>query len=301
MLDALLQTCSTTAAGRQIGLSQPAVSAALGRLRHALGAPLFVRQGRRLVPTGHALTLRDPLRDLLENTESLLSGAAPFDPATAEDVFRISGSDFYAEFLMPQLADHLSRAAPFMQVHLVDLVPDRYLDTIDRYDVDMAMIPGTTFPPWIDHRPLHRSRFVVMDRLGHPKLKTAHVRPGEAIPLDVYCDVHHILFSPEGKSHGIGDEALARVGRERRVVMTLPVFSGVCRAVAQSDLIALIPEQLARRVAPVLGLSIHAPPMEVPEASLALVWHRRATRTPAHRWLRDQIAMLLAPLDTPAV
>ncbi|MFC3119170.1 hypothetical protein ACFOHS_17130 [Jhaorihella thermophila] len=97
---------------------------------------------------------------------------------------------------MPQLADHLSRAAPFMQVHLVDLVPDRYLDTIDRYDVDMAMIPGTTFPPWIDHRPLHRSRFVVMDRLGHPKLKTAHVRPRRSDPAGrvLRCAPHPVFL-----------------------------------------------------------------------------------------------------------
>lgn len=297
VLDALLETGSTTAAGRLVGLSQPAVSAALGRLRHALDDPLFLRQGRRLVPTEYALTLRDPLRDVLDSTENLLSGPGPFDPETAEDVFRISGSDFYAEFLMPQLAGHLSRVAPRMRVHLVDLVPDRYLDTIDRYGVDMAMIPQKPFPDWIDHCPLHRSSFVVIARRDHPGLAAAVVRPGEVIPLDIYCDLQHILFSPEGKPRGIGDEALAQAGRERRVAMTMPVFSGVCRTVAHSDLIALIPHQLALRVAPAMGLEIYQPPVEIPVAKLVLVWHRRATRTPAHRWLREQIVALLASLD----
>lgn len=300
ILDALLETGSVTEAGRRIGLSQPAVSAALGRLRYALGDPLFLRQGGRLVPTEYALGLRDSLRDLLEGAEALLAGPGPFDPANAEDFFRVSGSDFYAEFLMPELADHLSRVAPRMRVHLVDLVPDRCLDAIDRYGVDMAMIPRTSLPDWIDSRPLHSSRFVVIARRDHSALGAARLRPGAQVPLDLFCDLQHILFSPEGQAQGVADEALARVGRERRVAMTLPVFSGVCRTVAQSDLIALIPEQMARRVAPHLGLEIYRPPVEVPAVSLVLVWHRRATRSPAHRWLRDQIATLLAPLDAPA-
>ncbi len=297
VLDALLETGSTTAAGRRIGLSQPAVSAALGRLRHALDDPLFLRQGRRLVPTDRALALRDSLRDLLESTESLLSPPGAFDPAVSEDVFRISASDFFAEFLMPELAERLSRVAPRMRVHLVDLVSDRYLDAFDRCDVDMAIMPRMPFPGWIDHQLLHRSRFVVIARRGHPRLQAAGVRPGDGIPIDLYCDLKHILFSPEGKSHGIGDEVLARAGRARDVVMTMPVFSGICRTVARSDLIALMPEQLAHRFAPVPGLNIYRPPIEVPTASLELVWHRRATRSPAHRWLREQIASLLAPLD----
>lgn len=105
VLDALLETSSTTDAGRRVGLSQPAVSAALARLRDALGDPLFVRQGRRLIATDFARTLRDPLRRLLEDTEQLLTGNAAFDPTTSKDTFRLSGSDFYATLLMPALAD----------------------------------------------------------------------------------------------------------------------------------------------------------------------------------------------------
>jgi DNA-binding transcriptional LysR family regulator len=95
----------------------------------------------------------------------------------------------------------------------------------------------------------------------------------------------------------MGDAALARVGRQRRVAMTLPVFSGVYRAVSQSDLIALIPHQLARQVAPGAGLSIYAAPMPVDQAQITMVWHKRSTSAPGHSWLRDRIAEILLPLD----
>ncbi|MCA0870612.1 LysR family transcriptional regulator [Seohaeicola saemankumensis] len=301
VLDALLATGSTTEAGNRIGLSQPAVSAALSRLRDALGDPLFVRQGRGMVPTDFASSLRDPLRVLLQDTQALLSGNTVFDPAVATDTFRLSGSDFYATLLMPQLAERLSRIAPYMRVQLVDLVPDNHVQSIERYRVDLVLLPETDFPGWIDTRRVHRSRFVTIARRGHPRLRRAGLHPGDTIPVDLFCDIPQVVFSPEGNLRAMGDAALARVGRERKVAMTLPVFSGVYYAVAQSDMIALIPHQLAEAMAPRLDLDIYDPPMHVPPVAITMAWHRRSTRSPAHRWLRDQIAETLAPIDDPSV
>lgn len=297
VLDALLETGSTTEAGRRIGLSQPAVSAALGRLRTALDDPLFVRQGRRLIATEFAESLRDPLRGILDDTRRLLSRPNRFDPLRARDTFRLSGSDFYAELLMPKLAEHLSRHAPQMLVHMVDLVPDNYVDSVERYQVDIAIIPETDFPAWTERRRVHTSRFVVIARRGHPRLARAGLSPGDRLPLDLFCDLQHVVFSPEGKARAMGDAALARVGRVRHVAMTLPVFSGVYHAVSQSDLIALIPHQLAERMAPRIGIELFQPPMPIPNVAIAMVWHRRNSWAPAHRWLRDQIAAILAPLN----
>lgn len=299
VLDALLETGSTTKAGRRIGLSQPAVSAALGRLRHALGDPIFVRRGRRLVPTDYALGLKTPLRDLLEQTETLLGGPDGFDPESCTDRFKLSGSDFYAEMLLPVLAVHLSRTAPGLRVQLVDLVPDNYIQSLDQFGVDMAILPHMEFPDWVDARLLHRSEFVMIARQDHPRLCEAGLIPRETVPLDLFCALQHVLFSPEGNLTGLGDAALARQGRSRNVAMTMPVFSGVYNAVAQSDLVALIPHQLAERVAPRVGLDLYRAPIAVGPVDLMLAWHKRSTSNPAHGWLRDQIAMLTGPLDMP--
>lgn len=297
VLDAMLRDGSTVKAGARIGLSQPAVSAALGRLRHALDDELFFRRGQGLEPTDYARSLAMPLRTILDELEALLSGPGEFDPATSEASFKISGSDFFAEMLMPRLADEVSRRAPGMRVQLVDLVPDSYVDTLERYEVDIALIPSMSFPDWVDHRAVFWSTFSVIARHGHPRIARAGLAPGDVVPIDLFCDLGHVLFSPEGNLRAMGDAALARVGRQRRVVMTMPVFSGITRAVSESDLIALIPTQLALRLAPIQGLSIYRPPMPVDPVLISMIWHRRSSATPEHRWLRELIAEILAPLS----
>ncbi len=297
VLDALLRENSTTAAATRVGLSQPAVSAALSRLRHSLGDPLFIRQGQGLAPTAYAKSLELPLREVLDRLEEMLSGPTRFDAARATEIFKISGSDFFAEMLMPRLADALSTKAPGVRVQLVDLVPDNYVGTLERFEVDLALIPGTSYPSWIDYEPVFTSSFAMIARKGHLRLSRAGIKPGETVPIDLFCDLGHILFSPEGKLRAMGDAALARVGRERRVVMTMPVFSGVCSAVSGSDHVALLPRQLALAMRDRLGVEIYLPPMPIAPAQIAMIWHRRATNAPAHRWIRGVIAELLSPLN----
>lgn len=297
VLDALLREGSTVAAGQRTGLSQPAVSAALGRLRGRLDDELFIRRGQGLEPTLYAKSLEIPLREILDGIELMFESPRRFDPATAIASFKISGSDFSAELLMPRLADMVSRQAPGVRVQLVNLVPDSHVDTIERYEVDLALIPATEMPDWAEQQPIFRSRFCVIARHDHPRLHRAGLKPGDTVPIDLFCDLGHVLFSPEGKLRAMGDAALARVGRERRVAMTMPVFSGVYRAISESDLIALIPYQLALHVADKAGLSIYEPPMPVDRAHLIMAWHKRTTASPGHRWLRDCITDIVAPLD----
>lgn len=297
VLDALLQDNSTVKAGNRLGLSQPAVSAALGRLRAALGDDLFFRKGQGLAPTVYASSLEAPLRAILDNIETLLAGEQHFNPQTSQASFRISGSDFFAEMLMPRLAEHIAQRAPYMNIHLVDLVPDSYVETLERYEVDLALIPNTQMPEWVDRAPVFASTFCVIARKGHPRLKRANIAPGDTIPIDLFCDLGHVFFSPEGNTKGMGDAALAKAGRSRRVVMTLPVFSGVYRAVSGSDLVALLPAQLAMQVSDDAGLDLFAPPMPIPLAHIDMVWHRRFSSNPAHIWLRQQVSDLLAPLN----
>lgn len=301
VLDALLREGSTIRAGQRVGLSQPAVSAALARLRHALKDELFFRRGQGLEPTDYARSLAMPLRKILDDLEALLSGPADFDPATSNAAFKLSGSDFFAEMLMPRLADEVSKRAPGMRVQLVDLVPDSYVDTLERYEVDIALIPVTGFPDWVEYRPVFWSTFSAVARRNHPRLANAGLKPGDTIPIDLFCDLGHVLFSPEGRLKAMGDAALARVGRERRVVMTMPVFSGVCRAVSESDLISLIPTQLAHRVATFMEIDTYAPPMRVDPALITMIWHKRSSATPEHRWLRDLIVEVLSPLNEPGM
>lgn len=296
VLDALLSEGSTVGAGRRLGMSQPAVSAALGRLRHALGDPLFVRQGQGLVPTSFAAGLEVPLRSVLDGLENVLAGPGEFDPREARLDFKLSGTDFFATMLMPQLGARVQQEAPGVRLQLVDLVPDHYVEALERQNIDIALLPDQNFPGWIAQEPLFRAEFAVIAREGHPMLTAAGVGPGDAVPMDLFCALDHVLCSPDGRFHGLGDAALAREGVSRRVVMSVPVFEGVLQVVAASDMIALFPRVLAEHRAQGSGIAVYTPPFKVPPPLLCMIWHSRHNNAPAHLWLRGMIREILAPL-----
>ncbi len=295
VLDAIFRDGSTVKAAERLGLSQSAVSGGLSRLRHALGDPLFVRQGNRLVATDYAAGLRAVLGEELERLEAMLAPPAQFDPRAAEGTFRIAASDFFAEMLMPPLGDLLQQQAPGIRAQLIDLVPQDYVASLERRNADIALIPDMALPDWVRCEPLFRSPFRVIARAGNPGI--AGLEPGGTMPFDVFCRLHHVLFSPEGNIAAMGDAALAQVGRQRYVAMTVPVFSGVCRAVAESDLIALVPAQLAAKVAGTFDLRVFEPPMAIDPPLIVGIWHRRSDSTPLAVWMRGQVFGLMRGLD----
>lgn len=295
VLDAVFREGSTVKAAQRLGLSQSAVSGGLSRLRHAVGDPLFIRQGNRLVATDYAEALRHGVRQELENIEAIFSPVAPFDPLGVEGTFRIAASDFFAELLMPRLGAVLNLKAPGIRAQLVDLVPRDYVASLERRSADIALIPDTSLPEWVNREPLFRSPFQVIARPDNPGI--AGLEAGGTMPLEVFCKLHHVLFSPEGNVAAMGDAALAEIGRSRRVAMTVPVFSGVCRAVRESDLIALVPAQLAADVAQTFGLRVFDPPMSVRPALIVGIWHRRSDNAPLSMWMRQLVFDLLRALD----
>lgn len=169
VLDALLREGSTVKAGQKLGISQSAVSGALSRLRYALDDQLFVRHGQGLRPTDYARSLAMPLRETLDRMEAMLSTTS-FDPRSASITLKLAGSDFFAEMLMPRLAREIHERAPGIRVQLVDLVPNSYIDSLERYEADMALIPDAEFPDWIDRRPLFRSSFTTIARRGNASI-----------------------------------------------------------------------------------------------------------------------------------
>jgi DNA-binding transcriptional LysR family regulator len=299
VLDALLRDRSTVKAGDRLGLSQPAVSAALGRLRHATGDELLVRQGRDMVPTKYAQGIAGPLREEMARLEEIFSIQA-FDPKTSDATFRICGSDFFADMLMPPLLARMKEVAPNVTIQLVDLVPDGYIETLDRYGAEMALIPDGDFPEWLEKQHLFASPFVVIAAKGHPAVAEASFKSGDVFPLDLFCTLDHALFSPQGNIRSMGDDALDNIGRSRRVIVTLPAFSGVCRTVSESEVIALVPCQYAERFQENLGLDVFAPPMPLVVPNIALIWQRRLTDNPAQQWFRQQVLDLMQPLDAMA-
>ena len=296
--DALMRERSVTRAGEIIGLSQPAVSNALNRLRHALKDELFVRRGNDMVPTPYAEALAERVRDALAQIEQAIAGDATFDPATAERIFTLYGADFFSSLTMPVLSERISSVAPGIALRLLESATGEVERLLRDNVIDVALERPVPVPEWASSQPLFQSRFVIVAARNHAAIRKARVRPGGKLPMRLFCQLPHALRSFDGSMSGMVDAALHKVGKTRRVMLVLPHFHSVAVAVAQSqELIAALPHQTAEAAAKNLGLSIYLPPVEVPAQELRMYWHRRHDRSPPHRWLREQVMATIKPLQ----
>lgn len=279
-LDALLSEHNVTRAAQQLGFSQPSVSVHLAKLRHAFGDPLLIPGPRGMRPTARADELREPLRQALASLETVVAPAGPFDPLQATHTWRIAASD-YAEstILLPAIAG-LRSAAPATRLAVLEVPLSQLAKRHERGEVDLGFRTSDDSPAGLRRRTLFKERYVLAGRLGHPRLKR---RP----TLSQFCKLDQVIVSPDGGGfHGVTDDALSKVGLSRRVVLSAPHFLFM-RAVLQStDLVAMLPSRLVRD-AP--GLQVVEPPVEVPGFEMAMLWHERSHRDPAHAWLRRHI------------
>jgi DNA-binding transcriptional LysR family regulator len=242
-----------------------------------------------MVPTPRAEELAERVRDALAQVERALYGDTRFDPASAERIFTLMGADFFSTLLMPDLAERVAAVASGIALRMVDSALGDVERLLRENVIDVALERPLDMPAWISRRALFPSPFVVIAGRGHAALAKAGIVPGAAIPLDVYCALPHAIRSIDGSMGGMVDEALRNLGAERRVLLALPNFQGIGRAVARGRLIAAVPVQYAHAVAGDLGLDIYRPPVDVPAPEVRLYWHVRHDRSPPHIWLREQI------------
>lgn len=289
VFDALMRERSVTRAGEQIGLSQPAVSQALNRLRALLDDQLFVRRGAEMAPTPKAETLAPAIRNALSLVETALLGDRAFDPAEAQRTYTILGSDFVTSMVMPEFFARIAAEAPGVRIRLVDSALGDVERLLQEDAVDMAVERPLNVAEWVSRELVFASSFTIIAAKDHPDIAAAGVAPGGVIPLDLFCALPHAIRSIDGSMSGWTDEALAQVGRERRVVLALPQFAGVALAVAESRLIAAIPTEFAEEVAEEMGFAMYAAPVTMGRPEISMYWHSRHDGNAAHAWLRGHM------------
>ncbi|HWM47973.1 MAG TPA: LysR family transcriptional regulator [Xanthobacteraceae bacterium] len=288
VFQALMIERHVTRAGQRIGLSQPAVSAALNRLRAIFADELFIRTAGNMLPTPRALELADPIGDALRRIEQAVGSTVRFDPATERRDFALLGIDYFSYLLAPPLFAELQNTAPGIMVRFVDARTGPIPQLLEEGRVDLAFEVMHELPDPARSQFLLQERYVVIIAADHPDADV-NGAPGSTFDLDLYCRLPHVLHSLVGGATGNVDAALAAVKRERRVALSLPHFFSIAGAVAKSRMIATYPERLARSVAPLFGLRIHRPPVELAPISLAMIWHRRNDGEAGHVWLRQQL------------
>lgn len=282
VFDALMRERHVTRAARAIGLSQPAFSNALARLRERLGDELFIRAPDRMKPTPWALELSGPVSTALSEIENALDGAS-FDPATSKRTFTIATLDYATIVLFPPLLERVKKEAPGIVVRIIP--PSAHAgEFLDTQEADVALISWPDPPERFESELLFAEDWVCVMRPDHPMV-------GRRPTLDRYGEVEHLLISPRGERRNWVDEALAERGRTRHVACTMPTYGPAPLMLETTDLVLTCPGSVGRVFKERIGMVVSKCPVETPlrVGSIDMVWHSRLGNHPAQIWLRSQL------------
>ena len=287
VFDAVMQERSVTRAGSRIGLSQPAMSHALNRLRHMLKDELFVRTPSGMVPTPRAELLAQPLRNALNEMQLALEPSA-FDPAASDRRFAVAMNNYAAVVIAPPLVATVLAAAPALRL---DLRPSGTLDVLerlDRGDLDLAICGVDEHGERFVAEGLLEDDFVMVMRRGHPS-----ARPG--VSAEEFATLRHLEISSAHEDTSFIDAWLADRGLMRQVALRTPYLSAA-PILAQSDMAVTLSRRIAQDFVRNHPLQICEPPYPSPRLRTMMVWHRRLDRQPAHQWLRKSVSALVKAL-----
>lgn len=293
VFDRLAQDGRVTRVAESLGLSQPAVSNALRRLRDALGDELFVRTPAGMAPTPYAQQLAGPVAQALQGLQGALNVQASFDPARSERCFTLAMTDVGELYFLPVLMDALAREAPGITLRCVPVADTGLREQMAAGRVDLALGSLPQLQGGFFQQALFRQRYVALMRAdhalaSHPTLSAAR-----------YREAAHVRVISAGTGHGQVDDALQRLGIMRRVQLTVPHYVALGQVLASTDLVATVPERLAERLAGPHNLVSRPLGLKLPGSTIAQLWHAHLHRDPGHQWLRSQLARHFGP-RTPA-
>lgn len=291
-LDALLSTSSVSEAAVRMHLSTPAMSHTLARIREALGDPILVRAGRKLIPTARAVELREPVRRWVAEVRALMQPGQARDLSFVEREFVVRAPEGTGIIFGAALLAALQKTLPLATLRFI---PESNSDAMalreGRIDLDIGTVHDRG--PEIQTSLLYTQRLV-------GAVKTGHALTTGRVTVKRFGEQRHVALSQREQGKGSGNSAgrepldvlLMEAGCTRRVVLTVPSAYGALMAAACSDLVACVPEHLARRVAAGLDLQIIKLPVSLPVEQVVQAWHPRVDADAAHRCLRECVSCL---------
>lgn len=289
-LEAIYRTGSLTAAGEVLGLSQPALSHQLRRLRELFEDPLFIRTAVGMHATPRAEALAGSARRIQAAVRAEIGAAAPFDPQRIERVFNLCMTDVAEMVLLPKLLRRLRQEAPLANVRTLAIAPREMFGALEGGTADLAV---GVFPELIGaalkRQRLFERGFLCIASAEHPRI-------GETLSLERYLQEPHMLVSSSGRIGDVYEKFLAEQGLSRRIVLSVPHMLSAPTVIRESDIIATVPQSvgiLLRNYAGVRALDLpFKPPIEPPRTTVSQFWSMRFDKDPAVVWLRRIVADL---------
>lgn len=274
---------SVTIAAQHIHIGQPAMSAALGRLRSLFDDELFVRVGREMKPTVRAVAIAPQVISALDTIRATLADLQTFDPASSQKTFTIATSDYFASMILPELLGILSQQAPQVNLRLLPVEKESLINSIAQDTMDVAVGTFANLPSYIVQKTLLSEKFVGIARSGHPALKDG------VMSLENFVGFPHALFTLRRDDIGIIDQVLAQQELKRRITLTVPYWFALPSAIASSDLLVAIPSCMATHVTQHYSLQVFDIPLNLSSWSISMVWSTVNDQNPENLWLRQTI------------
>ena len=288
VFDALMSERNVTRAGKKIGLSQPATSNALARLRNLFEDDLFVRTPNGMQPTPRAINLSHPIGQVLLKIQSTLEKESVFSPEASERVFSIGMSDHGELVLLPKLMQSLEKEAPKVKIRVRSLEREAALKMIDKDELDLVIGFFPEHSSWHEEKALFQERFVGVCRKGNDKLS-------EQVTLEEYLGSGHLMVSPNNEDMtGFIDQILEQKNLRRHIAMSVPHFLVAPFVLADTDLIATLAERVAKTYLDILSLRIFDLPLDAGGFPVSMLWHTKNNSDLAHTWLREVVAQVCA-------
>jgi DNA-binding transcriptional LysR family regulator len=282
VFEALCEHQSVTRAGAALGLSQPAMSAALAKVRVLFDDPLFIRTGGGMRPTARAEALAEPVRRVLQSVRSEVLQEARFDPRTTARTFTLVTPDIGEVTFLPRLLARLAAEAPRADLKTLAMPPPAIERALESGAADLALglFPDLDKAGFYQRR-LFRNSFICAVAANHPAL-------AEPLSLRKFLDASHAVVSPQGRSHDLFERELKRRGCVRRVRLEIPHYLSLPAIIAESDLVATVPRDIGLAFARLAKLRLLEPPVKV-FFDVKQYWHQRAHRDPVNVWLRKMV------------
>jgi DNA-binding transcriptional LysR family regulator len=287
IFDRLLAERKVSAAAESLGLTQPAVSNALKRLRDLTGDELFTRTPAGMLPTQYAMQIAEPIAYSLSTLEATFNASKPFDPESSDRTFSLGVTDIGEAWVLPRLLEASLKVAPQIKFTTLRTRPDTLREAMEKGMVDAAVGLLPTLQGNFFRRRIMLNRYVVCFRNTHPLAEQAEWS------VQDFLEQEHVLVSAVGTGHGAVDVQMAKIGALRQIRAIIPHFLAVGPILQATDLVATVPETLASILGEPFGLLSVPHPIELPVVSIDVFWHRRQHRDPANVWLRSMLMRLV--------
>lgn len=285
---AIAEEHSVSRAALKLGWSQPKVSIALNKLRHAFGDPLFVRGALGMEPTPRAAALIAPTRDILARVKNEVLMSASFDPATTTRRFTFALSDIGEMTFLPKLLAWLQRHAPGATVVSVTLPPDEIAAGLEAGEIDLAL----GYFPDLKARNFFQQRLFTHNFIS--LINARHRIKGDRISMEDFLKIGHAVIRAGGRSQEIFEQLLTKHRIERRIVLSTPHFMSIPFIIASTDLLVTVPYAVGASFARIASIRLIEPPLEIPKFDLKQYWHRKYHKDEANMWMRSIVAKLFA-------